>query len=121
MQLVDDLVAALRAELDEDERDARWSQTNMPGACETDPNSMRFDPERVLREVKAKRDLIADLLAEKHVVIEDDQWFTCAAAEEKRDGGQTDRDDMVGGPCDCGRDDRVERRLKLLAEPYEVG
>lgn len=77
----------------------------------------RHDPARVLRAIEAKRALLDDLLAERHEVV-GDSWYTCAAATEERDGGQTCDDDRRGGPCDCGRDGRVLRRLRLLAAEF---
>lgn len=65
------------------------------------------------------RTLLADLLAERHLVNEGDCWYTCAAATQERDGGETCDDDRSGKPCDCGRDTRLESRLRLLATPYQ--
>ena len=78
----------------------------------------RNDPASVLRRVKADRAILADLLAERHLVVDGDCWFTCTAATEDRDGGACCDDDRRGGPCDCGRDARVERRVRLLAESW---
>lgn len=75
------------------------------------------DPARTLLEIEAKRQLLADALAEKHVVVED-CWYTCPAATEERDGGETCNDADSDKPCNCGRDARVERRLRLLAMSY---
>jgi hypothetical protein len=75
-----------------------------------------FDPARVLRECAAKRALITDLTSERHEVVED-CWYTCAAATEERDGG-TCCNDSRGEDCDCGRDNRVARRLGTLAAVY---
>jgi hypothetical protein len=77
----------------------------------------RHNPTRVLAEVEAKRQLLADALAEKHTVVED-CWYTCPAATEERDGGETCNDADSGKPCNCGRDARVEQRLRLLAMSY---
>lgn len=52
---MDDLIVFLREQWDDEESDARWSLENAPSAHQTDPNSMNFSPERVLREVAAKR------------------------------------------------------------------
>jgi hypothetical protein len=76
------------------------------------------DPARVLREVTAKRALLEDINAEKHLVVDGDPYFTCNAATEERDGGESWAREKWGTACGCGRDDRVERRLKLLAAPY---
>lgn len=78
----------------------------------------RHDPVRVLSEVTAKRALLEDINAEKHLVVDGDPYFTCNAATEERDGGESWAREKWGTACGCGRDDRVERRLKLLAAPY---
>lgn len=75
------------------------------------------DPAAVLRRVAAERALLTDLLAEPHEVVED-CWYTCAAATEERDGGETCRDFPDNSPCDCGRDRRVQRRVRMLAEAW---
>lgn len=74
------------------------------------------DPE-VLADLDAKLAIVDDLLAEKHEVV-DDCWYTCSAATVERDGGESCDDDRRDGPCDCGRDARVERRLRILAKPF---
>ncbi|MDI5965696.1 DUF6221 family protein [Streptantibioticus silvisoli] len=74
------------------------------------------DPARILRAIEAKRALVADLLAERHLVV-DDPWYTCAAATDDHDGGHADAD-RRGQPCGCGRDERVNRRLRLLAAEF---
>lgn len=55
---MDDLIAFLRAQWDAEESDARWSLENAPSAHQTDPNSKNFSPERVLRDVAAKRRIV---------------------------------------------------------------
>ncbi|MFD5491599.1 DUF6221 family protein [Streptomyces sp. NPDC127091] len=75
------------------------------------------DPEDVIADLDAKLALVDDLLAERHEVV-DDCWYTCAAATEAHDGGETCNDGRLGGPCDCGRDARVNRRLAILARPF---
>ncbi|MGW4042985.1 DUF6221 family protein [Streptomyces sp. NPDC004721] len=137
---MDDLAEWLRAQLDEDERIARathpvflaWEYDHCVREIRDLGNGneitsvilprygeymAEWDPERALREIEAKRQLVDDFLSEKHDVVED-CWYTCAAASEERDGGETCDDGRRGGPCDCGRDARVERRLCLLALPY---
>lgn len=74
------------------------------------------DPD-VIADLDAKLALIDDLPAERHQVVED-CWWTCAAATEERDGGETCHDARIGSPCDCGRDARVNRRLAILAQPF---
>ena len=73
------------------------------------------DPARVLAECAAMRLLIADLNSERHEVVDQDCWYTCSAATEERDGGETCDDSRRHGECDCGRDTRVSRRLGILA------
>lgn len=75
-------------------------------------------PKAVLRRIKADRELLADLLAEKHMVNDGDCWYTCPAATQERDGGETCNDGLEGEPCDCGRDERVERRIRIIAEGW---
>lgn len=64
------------------------------------------------------RSLLAHLLAERHHVNDGDCWYTCAAATEEQDGGETCDENRQGGPCDCGRDDRLAKALRLLVAPY---
>jgi hypothetical protein len=152
--MMDDLVAWLRAQLDEDERLAQaacWDEQSdawtarppqasyeqytvtdylgdgvvivRPENADDDgvgKHVAEWDPARVLREIDDKRQLIADLVAERHLVNDGDDWYTCAAATEERDGGETCDDDRRGKACDCGRDARVGRRLRLLARPYAL-
>ncbi|SES03643.1 DUF6221 family protein [Streptomyces qinglanensis] len=75
------------------------------------------DPTAVIADLDAKLALVADLDAERHAVVED-CWYTCAAATEERDGGETCDESRLGGPCDCGRDARIDRRLEILARPF---
>ncbi|MDG9703769.1 DUF6221 family protein [Streptomyces sp. DH37] len=73
----------------------------------------RHDPDGILADVEAKRALLDDLLADPHTDVED-SFYSCPAAP----GAVGPR---AGGPCDpfeCGRDERLERRLKLLVRPY---
>lgn len=86
----------------------------------------RHDPARELREVAAKRDLIAAILAEPHAYIPGDEFYSCAQAEdpdpapgEGGPGSGCSDPDRAGGPCDCGRDARAERLLRILAGIYE--
>lgn len=76
------------------------------------------DPARVLREIDAKRQLLAEVLSEPHFMSADDHWNTCPAVVDE-DGVPVCLDESrAPGPCDCGRDARVVRRLHLLALPY---
>jgi len=76
------------------------------------------DPSYVLADITAKRAIVERLVSTKHAVLEEDCWYTCAAATVERDGGETCDDNRNGGPCDCGRDARVEGYLALLAQPF---
>lgn len=84
-----------------------WELASEPGA----------DP-FVVADLDAKLALLDDLTSERHEVVDGDCWYTCAAATEERDGGESCDDDRRGGPCDCGRDARVNRRLAILAQPF---
>lgn len=78
----------------------------------TDPrivaHATRHDPAAVLHRIAADRKLLDDLLAEPHAVL--------------TPGGSTqiycDADSNLNEFCDCGRDARVERQLRLLAEGW---
>lgn len=137
------LVASLAAGLDEDEATAKaaavcdlvqqegyepgdWSWLRSYG--QPQPNQMplidhqsRFDPARELRQVTAHRDLIAAILGQPHRQV-DDGWYSCAQAaddDEPEPGSACLDEDRAGGPCDCGRDARVERLLRIMAGIYE--
>lgn len=75
------------------------------------------NPAAVIADCDIKLALIDDLLAERHEVV-GDCWYTCVAATEEHDGGETCNDDWRGRPCNCGRDARVNRRLGILAQPF---
>jgi hypothetical protein len=77
----------------------------------------RHDPARVLRDVQAKRDLLAAILREPHTFIPGDEYYSCSQAV---DGSGCSDPDRAGKPCDCGRDARVERLLAILAGVYEA-
>lgn len=138
--MIDDLVAFLKARLDDTAakataaRGTSWDATPGDVAAdawvinedmhlfETDAGTAahiaEHDPSRVLAEVAAKRRLLADLLDEGHERNEDDHWYSCAALVD-HDGEPLCIDESrAGGPCDCGRDKRVQRRLALFALPY---
>jgi hypothetical protein len=90
---------------------------------------IRHDPGRELRKVKAMRDLIAAILAEPHDWVAGDEFYSCSQAvdyaglnHESREPGSACTDpDRAGQPCDCGRDARVERLLRIIAGVYEEG
>jgi hypothetical protein len=67
-------------------------------------------PEDLSRRVAADRKILADLLAQKHYVLED-AWYRCSASDRAGDRNGN-------GKCDCGRDARVQRHVRLLAEGW---
>lgn len=74
------------------------------------------NPAEALADLEAKTALLDDLLAEPHDANHEDGWYSCATIT---DGDAACLDDRrAGGPCDCGRDARVERRLRILARPF---
>ena len=102
------LTEFLLARIAEDEEWARFAKRGNPPITSA----------RILAECEAKRALIADLNSERHEVVDGDCWYTCSAATEERDGGETCDDSRLHGECDCGRDARVTRRLGILAAVY---
>ncbi|MFD7016114.1 DUF6221 family protein [Streptomyces sp. NPDC059928] len=79
---------------------------------------VRNDPDAVLRRIAADRQLLDDLLAERHDDSEEDVWYACAALMDD-DGDPVCPDETrAPGLCDCGRDARVTRRVRLLAEAW---
>ncbi|MEU7911340.1 hypothetical protein [Microbispora bryophytorum] len=110
---MDDLVARIRAGLEWDEEYARH-----PAFWKEYVRGHPSDPKRVLREAAAKRRLLENLLAEEHVRVHGDEWFSCAQARDEDGEFACANDLSAGGPCDCGRDERVRRRLEVMAEPY---
>ena len=89
----------------------------------------RHDPARTLRDVRAGRDLLAAVLAEPHDWVAGGEFYSCSQAVdpdeddpgEKYPGSGCSDPDRAGQPCDCGRDARVERLLRILAGAYEGG
>lgn len=85
----------------------------------------RNDPARVLRRVKATRDLVADILAEPHDYIPGDEFYSCSQAvdpypgESGEPGSGCSDPERAGKPCDCGRDARVARLLGIIASEWE--
>ena len=145
-----DLVAFLNARLDEDEATAKasvmpeWmiSESGEFGyivaavGTETTGESIadawqedvavhiaRHDPARVLRRVKATRDLVAVILAERHDYNDGDEFYSCSQAVEHGTGGEPGsgcaNDERAGRPCDCGRDARVARLLGIIASEWQ--
>lgn len=89
-------------------------------------HAARHDPARGQREVAAMRDLIATMVAEPHLYLEGDSWYSCSQAvipdpdddEDRMPGSGCMDDTRRGKPCDCGRDRRVEKMLTILAGIY---
>jgi Family of unknown function (DUF6221) len=87
----------------------------------------RNDPARVLRRVRATRDLVAEILAEGHQHADD--YFACSQAQEGDGlisgptgppGSGCSDPERAGKPCDCGRDARVARLLGIIASEWEA-
>lgn len=72
----------------------------------------RQDPHATLARAARTRLHVDRLLAEKHHVSTD-QYYTCPAATQERDGGSY-AETGGGGTCTCGRDERVRGYLQLL-------
>jgi hypothetical protein len=84
----------------------------------------RHDPARALRRVAVTRNLIAEIMAIRHVYIEGDSWFSCSQAVgewpgDAEPGSGCSNEDRAGKPCDCGRDARVGRMLGLIAFEWD--
>lgn len=86
---------------------------------------IRHDPARVLRRVRATRDLVAAILAEKHDYVPGDEFYSCSQAVDPHPGesgepgpGCSDPE-RAGKPCDCGRDARAARLLGIIASEWE--
>ena len=83
----------------------------------------RNDPARILRRVAATRSLIAAILAEHHDWNAADEFYSCSQAKDLYEGGEPGSacadPDRAGQPCDCGRDQRVERLLGIIASEWE--
>lgn len=122
---MDDLVQWLRAQLDEDEAEARRGYLKaepLPDFDGWDKSTTAGLPPavaaRVLREIEMKRGLLAEVLSEPHFMSVDDHWNTCPAIVDE-DGVPVCLDESrAPGPCDCGRDARVARRLRLFVLPF---
>lgn len=85
---------------------------------ESAPHIAANDPTAAIADLDAKLALLDDLVADRHFRLEEDNWYSCAALTDE-DGETLCIDELrAGGPCDCGRDARVERRLRILAQPF---
>ena len=76
------------------------------------------DDMRVLADLASKRAIIEYAQTWLHLVVEGDCWFTCPAATEERDGGESCNDDERGKPCDCGAEWRQAKILGHFASVY---
>jgi hypothetical protein len=91
-------------------------------------HAARQDPARVLRRVKATRDLVADILGEPHYTAEV-AYYSCSQAQEGAyliagptgpPGSGCGDPERAGRPCDCGRDAKVARMLAIIAGEWET-
>lgn len=116
---IDELAALIRAGLDADHKAASDllhaaripdKQPNFFAAGGPAAQALwrRYSEHRVLAEVRAKRALLDELLAEEHTVVGPVYYLEdpCPAEEGT-------------GPCECGRDARIQAYLTLLAQPYQ--
>jgi hypothetical protein len=111
--------------------DDGWGRTVAGPSAPTEAQTRhiaRNDPARVLRRVKAARELAAAILAERHDYNESDAFYSCSQAEdpdpapgEGGPGSGCSDDGRAGQPCDCGRDQRVARLLGIIAGEWETG
>lgn len=132
---MDDLLAFIRACLDTEEQAARrlpddyrayvcddgcieQSEEQWADGSDRLPNHHNswlpmYDSRTRLADIEAKRLLIDDLIATPHF-LHDGEWYGCQAVTV----GTGDGPDLpTGRPCTCGRDEDVERRIKILAQP----
>jgi hypothetical protein len=77
---------------------------------------VRWDPARVLREVEAKRRLLDGLLALPHYAWDGRAEYGCPKFEDAETWAAVMGD--AEQRCTCGRDDHVERMLRIFARPY---
>lgn len=137
-----DLAAFLKARLDEDDAVARAADTELstvftriaafdPEMAADERHIMRHRPTRALYEVAAKRLMLDEALASRHLVT-GDHYLDCPLVTEADgvDAATADRIQALNNDyrkefgrdptCAerCGRDARVHRTLELLALPY---
>lgn len=128
MTAVDELIAFVRQQLDEDEGLARAADEKRHRAIVTDALARpeigthnnarliaRWDPARVLAEVEAKRQRIDWLASLQHETAGEDfpVYDSCRILAQPGDLG-----DLDVGYCSCGLDARREHLLKIDAQPY---
>jgi hypothetical protein len=69
------------------------------------------------------REALEPLRRTKHYVCDEDCWYTCPAATEEHDGGNTCKESTIGGPCDCGLDAhnaKVDETAAVIARKIEA-
>jgi hypothetical protein len=131
------LLDSLLAQVAEDEAGA-WSvhdvaacdallyEENLADATARTPACDCGYPARILRDVTAKRSLLAAITAEPHDYNPGDEFYSCSQAVdpdeddpgENYPGSGCSNEERAGQPCDCGRDARVLRVLRILAGVY---
>jgi hypothetical protein len=81
------------------------------------------DPASVLSDVSQTRSLVAEILSWPHDYNDSDPYYSCSQAVEPGDDtappGSGCTNENAGKPCDCGRDARVLRMLKIIAGRWE--
>jgi len=131
------LLEFLNARLDEDAArawavhdvekcDALLYEEDMAGAVAGTPECDCGRPARALRFDLAERAGIAAITAEPHEYIPGDEFYSCSQAVDPHEEDPAERypgsgcsdDGRAGRPCDCGRDARVKRLLRILAAVY---
>lgn len=128
---MDDLIAFCEKRLAEDKHfaDGLMFACRIPekvpdfGACggpAAEAYWRHFDPRRMLQEIEGARKLVAEAKATPHLYVEGDSWFSCSQAvvwgdEDTEPGSGCSDEERAGKPCDCGRDAKVRRQIRLIA------
>lgn len=96
----------------------RWISPHIGMLHETESaeHIVANNPAVVIADLDAQLALVDDLLAAQHDANHEDPWYSCATITEG-DAACLD-ETRAGGPCDCGRDRSVNRRLAILARPF---
>lgn len=90
-----------------------WDCEGAYSLCMSDTaaiHAARHDPARVLRNAARDRALLDHVLSWPHEVTRTSTAVMYCATVDKPDAGYD---------CDCGRDERVQAVLTLLAAPYQ--
>lgn len=66
---------------------------------------------------------VIDIASMRRHSVEEDCWYTCPAATETKDGGETCRTDWADvpheeRPCECGRDRDLLRFLEAVLSAF---